>query len=27
MTCGNWTKSSAHGSALIGHHSHADPVE
>jgi hypothetical protein len=26
MTCGNWTKSSADGSAMVGHHDRAGPV-
>lgn len=27
MTCGNWTKSGADGSAMIGHHDRAGPLE
>jgi hypothetical protein len=27
MTCGNWTKSGAEGSAMIGHHDRAGPIE
>jgi hypothetical protein len=26
MTCGNWTKSGAEGSAMIGHHDRAGPT-
>ena len=26
MTCGNWTKSGAEGSAMVGHHDRAGPV-
>ena len=27
MTCGNWTKSGAEGSAMIGHHDRAGPID
>lgn len=27
MTCGNWTKSSADGSAMTGHHDRSGPIE
>jgi hypothetical protein len=27
MTCGNWTKSGAEGSAMVGHHDRAGPID
>jgi hypothetical protein len=27
MTCGNWTKSGADGSAMLGHHDRAGPTQ
>jgi hypothetical protein len=27
MTCGNWTKSSTEGFAMLGHHDRAGPID